>query len=235
MNTNAFFTMNKIIQYFSKMEWFLWISSIFMILLSFILFDRNNYLNVLASLIGVTSLIISAKGNPIGQILMIVFSILYGIISYTFSYYGEMITYLGMTLPMSVFSSISWICHPYEQNKKEVKINRIHKIESIFIGLLTIVVTLVFNYILELFNTSNLFFSTISISTSFLAVYLSFRRSSAFALAYACNDLILMVLWSYAAISNIQYMSIVICFLVFFVNDLYGFVNWRKIEKRQNN
>ena len=174
MNTNAFFTMNKIIQYFSKMEWFLWISSIFMILLSFILFDRNNYLNVLASLIGVTSLIISAKGNPIGQILMIVFSILYGIISYTFSYYGEMITYLGMTLPMSVFSSISWICHPYEQNKKEVKINRIHKIESIFIGLLTIVVTLVFNYILELFNTSNLFFSTISISTSFLAVYLSF-------------------------------------------------------------
>ena len=119
MNTNAFFTMNKIIQYFSKMEWFLWISSIFMILLSFILFNRNNYLNVLASLIGVTSLIISAKGNPIGQILMIVFCILYGIISYTFSYYGEMITYLGMTLPMSVFSSISWICHPYEQNKKE--------------------------------------------------------------------------------------------------------------------
>ena len=35
-----------------------------------------------ASLIGTTSLIFNAKGNPIGQALMIVFSLLYGVISY---------------------------------------------------------------------------------------------------------------------------------------------------------
>ena len=233
MNLNAF-SMNKILLYFSKTEWILWVSSIFIIIFSYLLFDYTNYLYVLVSIIGVTSLIISAKGNPIGQILMIVFSILYGIISYTYSYYGEMITYLGMTLPMSIFSFISWIRHPYDQNKREVKVNRINKTEIVFICLLTIVVTLIFNYILKLFNTTNLFLSTISVSTSFLAVYLSFRRSSAFALAYAANDLVLVFLWSYAVISNLQYMSIVICFLVFFVNDLYGFINWKKIERRQN-
>ncbi len=43
---------------------------------------------------------------------MIIFSLLYGIISYTFSYYGEMITYLGMTMPMAVFALISWLRNP---------------------------------------------------------------------------------------------------------------------------
>lgn len=71
-------------------------------------------MTLIASLIGVPSLIFCAKGNPVGQILMIVFSILYGIISYGFAYYGEMITYLGMTLPMAVFSLVSWLRNPYE-------------------------------------------------------------------------------------------------------------------------
>ena len=75
-----------------------------MILLSFFLFDRVNFMTLAASLIGATSLILNAKGNPIGQALMIVFSLHYGLISYTFSYFGEMITYLGMTAPMALFA-----------------------------------------------------------------------------------------------------------------------------------
>jgi len=102
----------KIINYFSKTEIFLWSSSVFLILISFFIFDRENVLTLFASLIGVTSLIFNAKGNPTGQVLMVFFSILYGIISYRFSYYGEMITYLGMTMPMAVFALISWLKNP---------------------------------------------------------------------------------------------------------------------------
>ncbi len=224
--------MKKFYNYFNKTEKTLLISSTLLIIISFLLFDRNNYLNLFASLIGISSLLLSAKGNPFGQILMIFFSLIYGFISYSFSYYGEMITYLGMTLPMSVFSSISWICHPY--NKNEVKINHINKIEILFMFLLSLIVTYIFYLILKYLNTSHLFFSMISITTSFLAVYLSFRRSIYFTLAYACNDLVLIVLWVLASINNIQYISVVICFIVFFFNDLYGFINWKRIEKRQN-
>jgi nicotinamide riboside transporter PnuC len=78
--------MSKLINYFSKTEIILWISSVSGIILSFSVFDRANYMTLSASLIGVTSLIFNAKGNPFGQLLMIVFSMLYGIISYTFAY-----------------------------------------------------------------------------------------------------------------------------------------------------
>ena len=225
--------MDKIFRYFTKFEIGLWTISVVLILFSFFSFDRDNYLILIASIIGATFLIFNAKGNPMGQFLTVVFSMLYGIISYEFSYYGEMITYLGMTMPMAFFALISWLKNPYNNNKSEVKVNKLSKKEIVFMFVLTAFVTIVFYYILKYFITANLMPSTISVTTSFLAVYLTFRRSPYFALAYAMNDLVLIVLWALASIEDKSYFSVVICFVVFFVNDMYGFVNWKRMEKKQ--
>ena len=211
----------------------LWCSSIALILVSFIAFDRSNYLTLTASLLGVTSLIFNAKGNPFGQVLMVIFSLLYGIISYTFSYYGEMITYLGMTMPMAVFALISWLRNPYMGNRAEVKVNSIGNPEQILMWLATALVTIVFYFILDHFGTANIIPSTLSVTTSFLAVYLTFRRSPYFALAYAANDVVLIVLWTLASISDTRYISVAVCFVAFLFNDLYGFISWQRMKKRQ--
>lgn len=224
----------KIVTYFSKSEIILWCLSVFFITLSFCIFDRENYLTLIASLTGVTSLIFNAKGNPFGQVLMIIFSLLYGIISYSFSYYGEMITYLGMTMPMAIFALISWLKNPYNGNKSEVKVNSISKIEIAFMWILTTIITVIFYFILKAFNTANIIPSTISVTTSFLAVYLTFRRCSYFALAYAANDIVLIILWTMANIADLRYISVVVCFVAFLINDIYGFVNWERMKKRQN-
>lgn len=220
--------------YFSKGEYLMWIGSAAVIILSFCIFDRTNYLTLTASLIGVTSLIFNAKGNPIGQALMIVFSLIYGIISYSYAYYGEMLTYLGMTMPMAVFSLISWLKNPYEGNKAEVKVNSISKKENAFMWLAAAIITFIFYFILKYFNTANIIPSTISVTTSFAAVYLTFRRSSYYAVGYAANDIVLIILWTLASIEDIKYISVIVCFLAFLINDIYGFINWKKTEKRQN-
>ena len=226
-------SMKKLFAYFSKLEIALWISSVVLILLSFLSFDRTNYLTLIASLIGVTSLIFSAKGNPLGQGLMVIFSLLYGMISYTFSYYGEMITYLGMTMPMAVLALISWLCNPYKGNRAEVKVNSIGRLEQMLMWLATVVVTFVFYFILEHFGTANVIPSTISVTTSFLAVFLTFRRSPYFALAYAANDIVLIILWILASVSDIRYISVAVCFVAFLFNDVYAFISWQRMKKRQ--
>lgn len=226
--------MFKIKKYFSTLDIILWISSAITIVIAFCLFDRENYLTLFASFIGVTSLIFNAKGNPFGQLLMIIFSFLYGIISFTFSYYGEMITYLGMTMPMAFFALISWLRNPYNGNKSEVKVNTISKNETLFMILSSIIVTVLFYFILKHFNTANILPSTISVTTSFIAVYLTFRRNTYFALAYASNDIILIVLWSLASMHEIRYISVVVCFIAFFVNDIYGYISWEKMKIRQS-
>ncbi|MBR4038931.1 MAG: nicotinamide mononucleotide transporter [Clostridia bacterium] len=219
--------------YFSKSEIALWSVSVLLIITSFFAFDRESYLTLLASLIGVTSLIFNAKGNPFGQFLMVLFSLLYGIISFSFQYYGEMITYLGMTMPMAVFALISWLRNPYNGNRAEVKVNDIGKKETLFMWLGAAAVTILFYFILAHFHTANIVPSTLSVTTSFIAVYLTFRRNPFFALAYAANDIVLIILWVMASVYDIRYISVVVCFAAFLASDIYGYISWQKMKIRQ--
>ncbi len=226
-------TAKRILSYFSRAEKILWVSSAALIIISFAMFDRVNYLTLFASLTGVISIIFSAKGNPIGQFLMIVFSLIYGYISFSFSYYGEMITYLGMTMPMAVFALVSWLRHPYKGKKSEVEVSRLGTKEIIFMLFLSVVVTAVFYFVLKYFGTANIIPSTLSVTTSFIAVYLTFRRSPYFSAAYAANDIVLIVLWVLASMINTKYISVTVCFTAFLINDIYGFISWKRMEKRQ--
>ena len=203
------------------------------IMTAFFVYDGVKYLNMIASLIGTSALIFCAKGNPFGQVLIIIFASLYAYISLSFKYYGEMITYLGMSLPMAVVALISWLKNPFKGSRAEVKVNTISKKELIFAFGLSLVVTLVFYFILKALGTANLVISTVSITTSFLAAYLTFRRSEYFALAYALNDIVLIIMWIMAMTSSVEYISVVICCIVFLVNDTYSYINWSRMKKRQ--
>lgn len=225
--------LKKITSYFNKTELLLWGFSVISILVSYILFSSESVISLIASLIGVTSLIFCAKGNPFGQVLMIIFSIIYTIISYSFNYYGEMITYFCMTLPMAVFSLISWLRNPYKGNKSQVAINRIKAKEIAFLIFLATAVTIAFFVILKALNTANLIVSTISVATSFSAAYLTFRRSPYLSVLYALNDAVLIILWIFATAHNNSYISVVICFSVFLINDIYCFINWKRMQKQQ--
>lgn len=226
--------LKSVFSHFSKGELMLWSGSAFVIMLSFVLFDRQNYFNLISSLLAVTALIFVAKGDPIGQFLFIFFEIFYASISLSYSYYGEAITYIFMSLPMSVLSVVSWIKNPYDNNKKEVKVNSISKKEFFLMLLGASAITAIFYFLLDFFGTANLLVSTFSVATSFVAAYLIFRRSPFFPLGYAINDLVLIVLWTLAAFDDISYLSVSICFVTFFINDLYGFISWRQMKKRQS-
>lgn len=225
--------MKKLFKGFSKFEMGLWCCSMLGIVLSYILGGEKDVLTLIGSLIGVTSLIFIAKGNVTGQLLTVVFSIIYGVISYGFRYYGEMITYLCMTGPIAAVSAAAWLKNPCEKGKNEVKVARISWRQAVLIGVLTAAVTWGFYYILAYFDTPNLLFSTFSIATSFAASSLTVVRSPFYAAAYACNDIVLIVLWMSAAMESISYLPMVMCFTIFLVNDIYGFVNWQRMKKRQ--
>ena len=117
--------MNNPIKILSKHDRILWICSLLIVFISNISVPNFDPLTLAAALIGVTSLVFAAKGNVWAQILMIVFSILYGIISFRFRYWGEMITYLAMTMPMAVWSTITWLKNPSKENKNEVQIQKL--------------------------------------------------------------------------------------------------------------
>ncbi len=224
----------KIRNYFkdlSRFERGLWITSLLIVSLSYF-FSNGGWLNLIASLIGVTALIFVAKGYIIGQILSVVFAIFYGYISFHFRYYGELITYVCMTAPIALAAVISWYKNPYKDTS-EVTVDRLSKKQIVLVSALSVVVTVLFYFILKHFDTANLMFSTLSVTTSFLAVSFTYLRSPFYALAYSANDIVLIVLWVLATAEDIKYLPMIFCFIMFLVNDLYGYYNWKRIEKRQ--
>ncbi len=217
----------------TKREWLLWSVSEIVVIISNILTGNIDPVNLFATVIGVTALIFVAKGDVFGQILILIFSILYTITACRFHYWGEMITYLFMSAPSSAASIISWLRNPYEKGKSVVKIHKLNRLEIMLMCVLTLFVTVVFYFILKYFKTPNLIISTLSVTTSFFASYLLFFRNSYYALAYAANDIVLIVLWILATITDISYLPMIFCFVMFLINDLYGFISWKKREGEQ--
>ena len=210
----------------------LWCSSVAVIVLSAVLMGGADLFSVIASLIGVTALIFVAKGYVIGQILTVVFAVFYGVISFGQQYYGEMITYLGMSSPMAIAAAIAWLKNPF-RDTKEVAVRPMTKKTVGWLTVSTVLVTAAFYFILGAMGNASLAVSTLSVTTSFLASALTYFRSPYYALAYAANDVVLIVLWIIAAVGDLSYLSMVLCFVMFLANDLYGFFNWRRMEKMQ--
>ena len=216
----------------TNFEFCLWCFSVLSVIISFLLLENADPLKLIASIIGVTALIFTAKGYVIGQILIVVFSLFYGFISFHTRYYGEMITYLGMSSPIAILAAISWFKNPYK-GTKEVTVNKPSKKQLTVMLLLAVAVTAAFYFILKYLGNASLIASTLSVTTSFIAAYLTFLRSPYYALAYAANDVVLIVLWCIASVAELSNLPMLICFAVFLVNDLYGFINWRRMQKRQ--
>lgn len=213
-------------------EWVIWTASVSSMILFFILFQNTEYVYLIGSLLGATALIFISKGNPIGQVLTILFCVFYGIIAYSYQYYGEMITYLGMCAPTAVWSLVSWLKHPYKDHS-QVRVNSLSCREWTLFLLLSAGGTAGLFFVLRALHTANLIISTLSVLTSFVASYLSARRSRFYAVGYGLNDLVLIAMWAMACAEDLTYLPVVLCFVAFLTEDIYGFVNWSRMAKRQ--
>ena len=233
---NSAATGRKIAFGLTTFELALWVCSAVVVAASYFLSKSEASLSLLslaASFVGVTALIFVSAGNVIGQVLTIVFSVLYGIISFRTKYYGEMLTYPLMSAPAAGAAVIAWLKHPFNGDKTQVEINHLSCRECIFMTFLAAVTTAAFHFILKHFNTAQLFFGTLSVTTSFFASYLAFRRSPFYAFAYAANDIVLIILWMLASAGSNTALPMVARFVAFLANDIYGFVNWMKMKKYQ--
>ena len=224
--------MKSVLKVLNKFDICLWVISVVSIILAFTLTGAQDYMTLASSITGVTALMFVSKGHVAGQIITVVFSVLYGVVSYFFKYYGEMITYLGLSLPAAVAATVSWIKNPYK-DKSEVAVASLSVKKLLIIFLSATAVTVAFYFVLRALDTTNLVVSTVSVATSFVAAALVFIRNRLYGVAYAVNDVVLIVLWVLATIADIAYLPMIICFTLFFVYDIYGFINWTRMKRRQ--
>ena len=227
--------MKNVFKNWSKFEILFLFCSLIAITLCYAFGVDKNVFSLLVSYIGVISVLTVAKGLVIAPVINIIYNIVYSILSITQQYYGEAIIYIFLMIPISIMSIVSWLKNKSNNNENVVKVNKIHGKEYLYLSVFTIIATIGFYFLLKMLNTNELIISTVSLMTSLLASYLMFRRSSYYAVCFMLNDIILIILWSLVVINNsIAYLPTVITFIVFLINDTYGFIHWKMEEKKQN-
>lgn len=225
------------IKYFknwTRFEKILLIASVLLISLVGIIF-KADLLTTICSIVGVITALLLAKGKNLGQIFGLLIVALYSIVSFKNGFYGEVIIYLCIMLPMYIIGIVSWIRH---QNKDTdtVEVNKIEIKEWIIVLIASIICFIGIYFLLKAFNTKELFISSISVIDSLFAIYLGVRRSKYSFHFYVFNDLILILLWGIPVISGeIILIPMVFNPIINLINDIYGIHNWKKLEMVQNN
>ena len=199
------------------------------------IFFKSDLLTTSCSIVGIITALLLAKGKNLGQVFGLLITILYSIVSFKNKYYGEVLIYALLMLPMYVIGIITWINH---KNKKtnSVEINSIKKKEWIIVSFVFALVFVGIYYLLKVFNTNELIVSTISVLASLFAVYLQIRRSKYSFSFYIVNDIILMFLWGIPVVrGSFILFPMLLNPTINLINDTYGFYNWKKTEKIQKN
>ena len=224
----------KLFKDWTNFEKVLLFGSIIIVSIVGILF-KSDLLTISCSIVGIITALLLAKGKNLGQVFGLLITVLYSIVSFKNKYYGEVLIYSLLMLPMYVIGIITWINHKSEKTNS-VEINSIKKIEWVIVSFIFAGVFVGIYYLLKAFNTSELVVSTISVLASLFAVYLQVRRSKYSFSFYMVNDIILMFLWGIPVVRGSYILfPMLLNPTINLINDIYGFYNWKKTEKIQKN
>ena len=194
---------------------------------------HSDALTIITSIVGIFCALLLAKGFVLGQFFGIAIVVLYSIVSFKNAFYGEMIIYIVIMLPIYIWSIIGWIKHKNEKTES-VEVNSIKWKEWLIVSLCAVAIFFGFYFLLKALNTSELIISTFSVVDNVFAVYLLARRSKYGFVSYIVNDLILIVLWGIPIIQgNLLVLAMLINPIVNLVNDSYGVINWTKLQRKQ--
>ena len=224
----------KLFKDWTNFEKVLLFGSIVIVGLVGILF-KSDLLTISCSIVGIITALLLAKGKNLGQVFGLLITILYSIVSFKNKYYGEVLIYALLMLPMYIIGIITWINHKNEKTNS-VEINTINKKEWIIVSIVFVGVFICIYCLLKAFNTNELVVSTISVLASLFAVYLQIRRSKYSFSFYMVNDIILMFLWGMPVVRGSYILfPMLLNPTINLINDAYGFYNWKKTEKIQKN
>jgi len=221
----------KLLKWWTKFEIALLFGSIIVIGIVGIVF-KSDLLTVSCSLILALTALLIAKGNKLCRLFWILADTLYSILSFNNQFYGEVLVHV-IFLVMDILWIISWINHKNDETNF-VKINYLKRKELIVIFSSILFIFVWMYYLLAFFNTNELIISTISVVLTLYAMYFLVRRSKYSLVFYIFCDISLILLWGlYVFRGNLELIPIFINSVILFLNDAYGFYNWKKNEKLQ--
>ena len=196
-----------------------------------------HWLEIISAVLIIVSNFLLAKAKVEGYVLYVASMILYAYIATQFALYGEMVYSILVSTPLAVYGLVKAIRNKRKDKEmgQVIVINKIKRNEILIALSATVVIGIVFFFILQAFNTVFIVVSVLSLSVSIIGEYFIARRSRIGMFGFFLSDVFTITLWIMLLVINgeMNAVPLVATYGMLLINDVYGLVEWRKVGEAQ--
>lgn len=229
---------NSVKKYFE--EWNLWeviwLLSFTVIILTLSILWKDTWYGTVASLTGIWCVVLTAKGKISNYYFGIVNVILYAVVAYQSKFYGEVMLNILYFLPMTIGAIFLWKKHKVSEDRPDdVRIITLEWKERIlwFVG--SVFAILGYTYLLYVLKGNLPWVDSITTVASIVAMIILARRAIEQWILWIFVDILTVVMWVIAIKQGAGDITVLIMWIAYLINAVYGYMNWLKLLKEQDN
>ena len=207
-----------------------WLIIFTLINVAVLIYSKEGILGFTASVTGMLSVILVAKGKISNYYFGIINVVIYGFISYNSKYYGEAMLNILYFLPMQIIGFMMWRRNNVNiDESKEVKAERMTAKEIILWSVLSGIAVIVYGIILKKLNNTLPMVDSFTTVLSVTAMILMVKRYIEQWIVWIMIDIVAIYMWLFIKSDY----NITIMWTAYLVNAVYGLYNWAKLYRRE--
>lgn len=207
-----------------------WLIIFTLINVAVLIYSKEGILGFTASVTGMLSVILVAKGKISNYYFGIINVVIYGFISYNSKYYGEAMLNILYFLPMQIIGFMMWRRNNVNiDESKEVKAERMTAKEIILWSVLSGIAVIVYGIILKKLNNTLPMADSFTTVLSVTAMILMVKRYIEQWIVWIMIDIVAIYMWLFIKSDY----NITIMWTAYLVNAVYGLYNWAKLYRRE--
>ena len=207
-----------------------WLIIFTLINVAVLIYSKEGILGFTASVTGMLSVILVAKGKISNYYFGIINVVIYGFISYNSKYYGEAMLNILYFLPMQIIGFMMWRRNNVNiDENQEVKAERMTVKEIILWSVLSGIAVVVYGIILKKLNNTLPMADSFTTVLSVTAMILMVKRYLEQWIVWIMIDIVAIYMWLFVKSDY----NITIMWTAYLVNAVYGLYNWAKLYRRE--
>lgn len=207
-----------------------WLIIFTIINIAVLVYSKEGFLGFTASMTGMFSVILVAKGKISNYYFGVINVVLYGFISYKSRYYGEAMLNIFYFLPMQITGFLMWRGSNAESaENQEVKAEKMTIKEIIIWSVLSAAAVIIYGILLKKLNNTLPMADSFTTVLSVTAMILMVKRYIEQWIVWIMIDIVAIYMWLFIKSDY----NITIMWTAYLVNAVYGLYNWVKLYKKE--
>jgi len=227
---------NYLSNYFKDWNLFekIWLGLSTLIILALSYHWHDTWYGVIASLTGIWCVVLVAKGRISNYYVGIVNVLFYAYVALQWRYYGEVMLNIGYFLPMQFVGLYIWNKNKDKKKTDSVVVKTLTNKSRIIWVIFSVVGVLIYGFILKAMGGKLPFADSTSTILSVIAMVLMAYRFLEQWVLWIVVDVVTVIMWFAVIADGGNDIAILVMWMAFLVNAVYGLINWIKMYRRGN-